>query len=41
MTFFLINILLAFLWASFQQFRPFDVVIGFALGYGLIWLTRD
>jgi GTP-binding protein len=29
MTFFLINILLAFLWASFQQFRPMDVVIGF------------
>ncbi len=41
MTFFLINILLAFLWASFQQFRPFDVLIGFVLGYGLIWLTRD
>ena len=41
MTFFVINILLAFLWASFQQFRPLDVLVGFVLGYGLIWLTRD
>ncbi len=40
MTIFLINILLAFLWASFQQFRPLDVVTGFALGYGIIWLTQ-
>ncbi len=41
MTYFLVNIILAFLWASFQQFRPLDVVVGFALGYGIIWLTRD
>ena len=40
MTYFLINILLAFLWASFQAFRPLDVLTGFALGYGIIWLTR-
>jgi multicomponent Na+:H+ antiporter subunit E len=41
MTFFLVNILLAFLWASFQQFRPLDFVAGFLLGYGIIWLTRS
>jgi multicomponent Na+:H+ antiporter subunit E len=41
MIYFLVNIILAFLWASFQRFRPLDVVIGFALGYGIIWLTRS
>lgn len=41
MIYFVINLVLAFLWASFQQFRPLDVMTGFVLSYGLIWLTRD
>lgn len=40
MKYFLVNILLALLWASLQQFRPLDLVGGFIIGYFLIWLTR-
>lgn len=40
MTYFLVNIVLAVLWAALQQFRMVDLVGGFILGYGLIWLTR-
>lgn len=36
----LINIFLALLWASLQQFRPTDVVGGFLLGYGLLWICQ-
>lgn len=41
MTFFLLNLLLAILWASLQLFRPFDLVSGFMIGYLLLYLTRD
>lgn len=41
MTYFLVNILLAFLWASLQQFRPIDLIGGFILGYGLIWMSHN
>lgn len=41
MTYFLVNILLAFFWASVQSFRPVDLVGGFMLGYALIWMTRN
>jgi multicomponent Na+:H+ antiporter subunit E len=41
MTYFLINLLLAMLWASLQQFRPLDLAGGFLLGYVLIWITRN
>jgi multicomponent Na+:H+ antiporter subunit E len=41
MTFFLVNLLLALLWAALQEFRPLDLVGGFLIGYALIWLTRD
>jgi len=40
MSYFLINILLALLWASLQQFRPVDVIGGFLLGYGIIAALR-
>jgi multicomponent Na+:H+ antiporter subunit E len=38
--FFLINLLLALLWASLQEFRPLDLVGGFIIGYLLLWLSR-
>jgi multicomponent Na+:H+ antiporter subunit E len=41
MTSFLLNLMLALLWASLQLFRPVDLVAGFVIGYALIWLTRD
>jgi len=41
MTSFLMNLILALLWASLQLFRPVDLVGGFLIGYALIWLTRD
>src|SRR5690606_30228569 len=41
MTLFLMNLILALLWASLQMFRPLDLVGGFIIGYALIWLTRD
>ena len=41
MSYFLVNVLLALLWASLQQFRLIDFVSGFVLGYGLIWTTRE
>jgi multicomponent Na+:H+ antiporter subunit E len=41
MTLFLVNLILALLWASLQLFRPVDLVGGFIIGYALIWLTRD
>lgn len=41
MTFFLINILLALLWAALQQFRPIDLVGGFVIGYALIGMLRN
>jgi multicomponent Na+:H+ antiporter subunit E len=37
---FLVNLLLALLWASFQSFRPIDLVGGLLIGYGLIYLVR-
>jgi multicomponent Na+:H+ antiporter subunit E len=37
---FLLNLLLALLWASFQLFRPIDFVGGFLIGYALIYLVR-
>jgi multicomponent Na+:H+ antiporter subunit E len=40
MTYFLINLILALIWASLQLFRPIDLIGGFVIGYGLIWLTR-
>jgi multicomponent Na+:H+ antiporter subunit E len=41
MTYFLINLLLAILWASLQAFRPTDVVGGLVIGYMLLWLLRN
>jgi len=41
MSFFLVNLLLALLWAALQAFRPVDLVGGLLVGYALIWLTRD
>jgi multicomponent Na+:H+ antiporter subunit E len=41
MNLFLMNLMLALLWASLQLFRPVDLVTGFVIGYALIWLTRD
>lgn len=41
MNLFLMNLLLALLWASLQMFHPVDLVGGFIIGYALIWLTRD
>ncbi len=41
MSFFLVNLLLALLWAALQAFRPLDLVGGFLIGYALIWLGRD
>jgi multicomponent Na+:H+ antiporter subunit E len=41
MTYFVMNLLLALLWAALQAFRPMDLVGGFIIGYALIWLTRD
>ena len=41
MTYFLVNMLLALLWAALQQFRPIDLIGGFILGYALIWVTRN
>ena len=41
MTLFLMNLILALLWASLQMFRPVDLVGGFFIGYALIWLSRD
>lgn len=40
MTLFLINLLLALLWASLNLFRPVDLVGGFIIGYALIWISR-
>lgn len=41
MSYFLINLLLALLWALLQSFQPVDVVGGFVLGYGIIALARN
>lgn len=41
MNFFLVNLLLALLWASLQAFRPIDLFGGFLIGYVLIWLSRS
>ena len=41
MTYFLVNLLLALLWAALQLFRPVDLLGGFFIGYALIWLTRS
>ena len=41
MTFFVMNLLLALLWAALQAFRPLDLAGGFIIGYALIWMTRD
>lgn len=41
MTTFLLNLLLALLWASLHQFRPIDLVSGFVIGYGLLLITRE
>lgn len=41
MSFFLVNLLLALLWAALQAFRPVDLVGGLLVGYALIWLTRN
>ncbi len=41
MTYFVINLLLALLWASLQDFRPIDFLGGFILGYGIIWMSRE
>lgn len=41
MNFFLVNLLLALLWASLQEFRPVDLLGGFLVGYVLIWMTRS
>ena len=40
MTFFLLNLLLAILWASLQLFRPFDLVSGFVIAYLLLYIAR-
>lgn len=40
MILFLINLLLALLWASLNLFRPIDLVGGLILGYALIWISR-
>lgn len=41
MTFFLVNLMLALLWASLNLFRPMDLVTGFIVGYALLTITRD
>lgn len=41
MNFLLVNLLLALLWASLQEFRPIDLLGGFFVGYVLIWMTRS
>lgn len=41
MSFFLVNLLLALLWASLQQFRPIDFVGGFVLGFLILLLGRN
>lgn len=41
MTYLLMNLLLALLWAALQMFRPLDLAGGFIIGYVLIWITRD
>ncbi len=41
MTYFLVNIVLALLWASLQRFRPLDLAGGFVIGYVLIALTQQ
>lgn len=41
MTTFLLNLLLALLWAALHQFRPIDLVSGFIIGYGLLLISRE
>jgi len=41
MRFFLVNLLLALLWASLQQFRPIDLLSGFVLGFLILALGRN
>jgi multicomponent Na+:H+ antiporter subunit E len=41
MRLFLVNLLLALLWASLQQFRPIDFLGGFALGFLILLLGRN
>ena len=41
MKFFLVNLLLALLWASLQQFRPVDLLSGFILGFIILALGRN
>lgn len=41
MTYFLVNLLLALLWASLNQFLPIDLVSGFVIGYLLVFFSRE
>lgn len=41
MTYFLVNLLMALLWASLNQFRPIDFVNGLVLGYLILLLGRN
>lgn len=41
MIYFLVNLLLALLWAVLQAFRPVDVFGGLVLGYAAIFLSRN
>lgn len=37
---FTINLMLALLWAALQSFTPVDLIVGFLLGYVIIFMTR-
>lgn len=41
MTYFLVNLLLALLWAALHLFRPIDFVNGFVLGYLILVLGQN
>jgi len=41
MPYFLVNVLLALLWATLQQFRLIDFILGMALGYGMLVVARE
>lgn len=41
MPYFLVNVLLALLWATLQQFRLIDFILGMILGYGLLVVARE
>ena len=41
MRYFLVNLLLALLWAALQEFRPIDLLAGFVLGFIVLALGRN